>query len=99
MTKIYCAQNKDRYSLRAEGHATGSQEACSGVSAITNALLLYAINEIDHVRVIHTMEEEAGHFCLRFSGDETAGAAWKMAVMGLISISMAYPEQVAVTGV
>lgn len=99
MTKIYCAQNKDRYSLRAEGHATGSQEACSGVSAITNALLLYAINEPDHVRVIHTREEEAGHFCLRFSGDETAGAAWKMAVMGLISISMAYPEQVAVTGV
>lgn len=99
MTKIYCAHSGTRYSIRAEGHATGSQEACSGVSAITNALLLYAINDTDHVRVIHTREEEAGHFCLRFSGDETAGAAWKMAVMGLISISMAYPEQVAVTGV
>lgn len=99
MTKIYCAHSGTRYSIRAEGHATGSQEACSGVSAITNALLLYAINDTEHVRVIHTREEDAGHFCLRFSGDETAGAAWKMAVMGLISISMAYPEQVAVTGV
>lgn len=99
MTKIYCAKNKGRYSLRAEGHATGSQEACSGISAITNALILYAVNEVSHVYTIHTMEEEDGHFCLRFTGDDQAGAAWKMAVMGLISISKTYPEQVQVTGV
>ena len=73
MTRIYCAQNKGRYSLRAEGHATGSQEACSGVSAITNALMLYAVNEVSHVSTIHTMEEEDGRFCLRFSGDNQAG--------------------------
>lgn len=99
MTRIYCAHNKGRYSLRAEGHATGSREACSGVSAITNALMLYAVNEVSHVSTIHTMEEEDGRFCLRFSGDEQAGAAWKMAVMGLVSISRSYPEQVRVTGV
>lgn len=99
MTKIYCASNGDRYSIRADGHATGSKEACSGISAITNALMLYAVNEVSHVSTIHTMEEEYGHFCLRFSGDDQAGAAWKMAVMGIISISKTYPEQVQVTGV
>lgn len=99
MTKIYCAQNKERYSLRAEGHATGSQEACSGISAITNALMLYAVNEVSHVSTIHTREEEDGHFCLRFTGDDQAGAAWKMAVMGLVSISKAYPQQVEIIGV
>ena len=98
MTKVDCAHGGTRDSIGAEGHATGSQEACSGISAITNALLLYAINETDHVSVIHTREEEVGHFCLRFSGDETAGAAWKMAVMGLVSISKAYPQQDETTG-
>ena len=99
MTKIYCAHSGTRHSIRAEGHAAGSQEACSGISAITNALILYAVNEAEHVQTIHTMEEEDAHICLRFSGDEQAGAAWKMAVMGLVSISKAYPQQVEIIGV
>lgn len=98
MTRISCTHSGDRYAIRAEGHATGSQEACSGVSAVTNALMLYAVNAPEHVRAIHAREEGPGAFLLDFEGDEAAGAAWKLTVMGLLSIAKACPEQVAVEG-
>lgn len=99
MTKIYCERKQSRYTLAAEGHAAGSPEACAGVSALTNALLLYALNETGHVRAIHAMEEGEALFQLCFTGDDAAGEVWKAAVLGLASIAKAYPEQVQMEGV
>ena len=95
MTVIECRQSEDRYTVTANGHAQGSPEACSGISAITNALMLYALNDTDHVTEISCMEEGPGRFCLSFTGDQCAASAWKMAALGLISISQAYPQQVS----
>lgn len=94
MTQVTARREGGDYTLVMEGHATGSPQVCAGASSIASSLKNYLRNEKNVV--VHQIVEGSGRFEARFSGAEAAEAAWKMAVIGLISLSKAAPEIVKV---
>lgn len=102
MTKIVCDiifdkdQRNCNVMLEASGHATGSVEACAGVSAIVEALNAYVQVSV-HVSETYEHIVEPGHFVIRASGDVVLGEVWRMACIGLKRIALSYPKQVSVT--
>lgn len=97
MTRIYAEQDGQRCILSVQGHATGSVKACAAVSGILYALAGYLEN-VRQERCIerYTWEMESGKVLLDFNGDESTAAAFEMAVIGLLQIAKAYPEQVCI---
>ncbi len=97
MTRIYAEKDGPRCILSAQGHATGSVEACAAVSGILYALAGYVTNAMRerHVEVF-TWRMESGDVQLDFNGDDGTEAAFETAVIGLAQIAQAHPEQVCV---
>ena len=88
MTQVYAERDGQRCILSAQGHATGSVEACAAVSGILYALAGYVTNAMRERYVeVYTWRME--------SGDGTA-AAFEMAVIGLAQVAQAHTEQVQV---
>ena len=98
MTDITMWEGGGWYGLQAVGHATGSVEACAGISGILYALVGYLRNG-EREGVVHGVEVSLapGRSCIRFAGGREAGAAFAMAEIGLRQIALACPEQVRVT--
>ena len=95
MTVITITSGGGRYELTAEGHASGSPEACAGVSAILCALAGWLENAPAGVGV-EKITTEPGRAALRFSGGAAAETAAELAEIGLRRIALAAPEAVRV---
>lgn len=80
--------------IRARGHATGSQDCCSGVSTILYSLAGYLRNDpqakIDELTL---QEADAG---IVFRGGKDARGAFLMAKIGLLQLEKAYGEYMRV---
>lgn len=97
MTQIYAERDGRRCILSARGHATGSVEACAAISGILYALAGYMANAAQERYVeFYTWEVESGEVTMDFNGDEGTDAAFEMAVIGLLQVAKAHPEQVCV---
>ena len=97
MTQVYAERDGQRCILSAQGHATGSVEACAAVSGILYALAGYVTNAMRERYVeVYTWRMESGDVQLDFNGDDGTAAAFEMAVIGLAQVAQAHPEQVQV---
>ena len=97
MTRVYAERDGNRYSIFANGHATGSPEVCAAVSGILYALAGYVTNAMRERYVeVYTWRMESGEVQLDFNGDDGTAAAFEMAVIGLAQVAQAHPEQVQV---
>ena len=86
-----------RCTIRASGHATGSEKACAAVSAILYALAGYLKNVGDGRSVpVVEIRLESGDAVIDFWADEEAKGAFEMAVIGLAQVAKAEPERVRV---
>ena len=95
MTHVTVESGSGRYAITAEGHASGSPEACAGVSAILCALAGWLENAPAGVGV-EKITTEPGRAALRFSGGAAAETAAELAEIGLRRIALAAPEAVRV---
>lgn len=95
MTRIYAEMDGPRCTISAQGHATGSVEACAAISGILYALAGYVTNaKLERPVEVYTWTMESGKVLLDFNGDAGTTAAFEMAVIGLLQIAEAHPEQV-----
>ena len=97
MTKIFCELGEDLV-LELDGHATGSPEACAGISALVEALGSYIeADKGHHLYAVHECRVEPGSCTFRVKGDETATEVYRLVCIGLAQIAMACPEQVSIS--
>ena len=69
MTQVYAERDGQRCILSAQGHATGSVEACAAVSGILYALAGYVTNAMRERYVeVYTWRMESGDVQLDFNG-------------------------------
>ena len=92
MTRIAVTRRGRRWAFTAEGHATGSPEACAGVSALLCALGLWLESKPRGVRR-GSFETAPGYARVRFTG---GGAAAECVAAGLRAIAEQYPAAVEV---
>ena len=93
MTKISVSDG-DEYRVMLEGHATGSEIVCAGLSAISLTLAGY-LESID-VEVIK-FEECDGFVEIIWRGGVEARCAYDMARCGYWLMSREYPEYCCIT--
>ena len=104
MTKIW--MNWDTLTLKADGHAGGGPAGqniiCAGISAITQALLNYLLNEKEKgfVETEWRINPKSGSLRIRakpFAGHTTATkACYRMAMIGLKAIEENYPGNIEI---
>lgn len=97
MTDIQIEKQGDRWRFSAQGHATGSVEACAAVSVLLTALdayLQYGSEELG--TRVYRREVGSGTVRLHFSGGaETRGAA-EVVELGLLLLQKSYGEYISV---
>lgn len=96
MTRVYAKRDGNRYTIYANGHATGSPEVCAAISGLLYALAGYVRNASGGSTLAYDERLESGNVQLHFRGGEGAGGAFDMAVIGLKQIEAKYPELVSV---
>lgn len=96
MVLIQAVEGHGEYALSADGHATGSEQACAAVSAVLYGLSGYLANGGAHARLLESPDMESGRVRLRFTGDAAAEEVWRMALISLLQIQAAEPERVRV---
>lgn len=97
MTTIICEIAGSEMSLELDGHATGSPEACAGISALVEALGTYIVDAgAKHVHRLYERWIEDGSCGFRLRGDQTMAEVFRLVCIGLMQISMAYPDQVSI---
>ena len=89
-------QGRAKFGITAQGHATGSVEACAGVSALMEALHCYLLNAKDYIQKIEVETNKDGFYRIEFEGNDTAFTAYMVILSGLLSIEAGYPEYVQV---
>lgn len=98
MTQIQIGQCGNRYTLRADGHATGSDETCACISTVLYGLAGYLINLRNDGRA---QQEEnsmgSGRVVLTFRGGAEVSAAYDMAEITLLQLSKAKPDYLCVS--
>lgn len=94
MTTIYCEQNKNRYSILADGHAAGSPEVCAAVSGLIYALSGYLLNAPRPQTLENSLSP--GHALLRWKGGREAKAVFELCVIGFLQIEAAHSEYISV---
>lgn len=97
MTRITCEQIGNLFLLEVDGHASGCPEACSGISAIVEALGTYIRQpDNEHVSSVSECVIDSGYCLFKAEGDGALAEVWKLAHIGLAQIAMAYPECVSI---
>lgn len=92
MTKVYAERDGNRYTVHAQGHATGSPEVCAAISGILYALAGYVRNATDGSTIAYDERLDSGSVHLHFCGGPGAAGAFDMAVIGLKQIEAKYPD-------
>ena len=89
------ADEKDRvHQINAYGHATGSPEACSGISAILYALVGWIRNTPAASGAGSCISMESGDALIAFNDCDGAAACMDMAVIGLAQIAATVGEDI-----
>ena len=97
MTKVYARQKGSRYYLSANGHATGSEPVCAGVSALLYALAGYLTNaKEDGTVAINEWLIEDGNVLFFYDGGRETQAAYDLTIIGLQQIAQSYPQFIQV---
>jgi uncharacterized protein YsxB (DUF464 family) len=96
MTKIYLEQDGDRFTISANGHATGSVELCSAIST-----LLYTLDAWLHNADVSIRSERlnAGSAFIEYTGNKDSDAAqvsFDMTAIGFLQLEKEYPEIICV---
>ena len=105
MTRI--RMDWEQMALTAEGHAAGGGPAgqniiCAGISAITQALLNYLMEEeaVGHVKLTWHMSEKNGTLRIRAKPEaghwRTTKACYRMTMTGLKAIRENYPDEIEI---
>lgn len=76
--------------VRAEGHATGSEACCAGISTLLYALAGFLKND-ERAEIYETTLEEAKANIV-FTGAKWAKGALEMTKIGFLQLEKAYPE-------
>ena len=101
MTNVYCEQHtlpggsEGAYLICADGHATGSQEACAAVSGLLYALSGYFLNNASCIQAFENILL-SGHARLRWQGGVEAKAVFDLCVIGFLQIAAAHPACISV---
>lgn len=83
--------------LECKGHATGDQNVCAAVSALTQTLLGWLINlERNRQVEITAQENREGYFRVRVWGGQAGNLAFSMIVFGLEQLAHSFPQQISV---
>lgn len=93
MTIVTIYQKDNHYRLQATGHATGFEDACSGISSLVTALAGYLYNSDAQINEIIL---DPGNAVIDFTGDSSCKAAFDMAVIGLKQIELILPDAIKV---
>jgi len=94
MTAIYLEQDGDRYTVSAQGHATGSMEVCAAVST-----LLYTLDAWLHNTDLAVLHErlEPGDALIEYAGAEAdAQAAFNFVSVGFMQLAKSEPTTINV---
>ena len=92
MTNITATYGANGYVLRSTGHA-GTSQSCTAVSAIVQALAGWVHNHDGHISL------QKGEAVIFFPEQDGAEAAMDMAVIGLLQVQQAAPNDVSVSTV
>lgn len=93
MTKVYLEKDRNRYTVRASGHATGSVETCAAVSTLLYTLAGWLHND---ATLILTERLESGEACLEYVGGASAETAFDMVSVGFLQLEKTAPEYIDV---
>lgn len=94
MIHIELKAEKNRYEIRAKGHALfnpGNDIVCSAVSCLFYTFVGFLGNCKD---IWHSFELKSGNAEIKAEGD--IGQAYKMFMIGLLQIEKSYPDNVKV---
>ncbi|MBQ3557856.1 MAG: ribosomal-processing cysteine protease Prp [Oscillospiraceae bacterium] len=93
MTHICLEQVGKQYTVKCQGHATGSVEACAAVSCLVYTLAGWLRN----TSVVKLDEKlEAGDALIRFCGGDAAETAFDMITVGFLQLQEQYGEYISV---
>lgn len=95
MVEVYAKKEKNKYCLKALNHA-GTDSVCNAVSAIIYALEGALFNNdyaMEQISTLKPGEAEITATCI----DPTAAEDFKMAVIGLMQIEKAHPQEIGVS--
>lgn len=95
MTTVTLKRDGRTYEIRAEGHATGSVQACAAVSTLLTTIAVYLHNA---GVVILGERLQPGDALLRFTGGSRAAPAFDFAMCGFHQIGAGDPEHVRTVG-
>lgn len=94
MTKVTFSTTKEYFKVEAEGHATGSKEVCSGISAIMQGLLWYVIENYKD----YAYQADDGILRISFPRTNASSEAFKLVKSAIKGIEKGYSEYVCVLG-
>lgn len=89
MTEVRLKNENNVYRIECRGHATGSEETCSAISALVYALKGYLDNGYGGVKKRNTAIGD-GYIDLEFSGGAEAEAVFDIVALGLMQLEDAY---------
>ena len=94
MTCVTLSESGGRYVVEAQGHATGSVQACAAVSVLMYSLLGYLSNA-DGVEV-ENEDIADGFFSVEFSGGEVARIMFEFCTISFLQLERSYGEYVSI---
>ena len=100
MTKVEITISEPRFSIILDGHATGSPEVCSGISALTNALADFLENNDEKLFLKSINMEHSGWGYIMFELEDPSPfikGAFELVMIGLLQIQKGYPDFCRVT--
>lgn len=95
MTKIEITISEPRYAIILDGHATGSPEVCSGISALIYSLVGFLDNNEDLLFLKSVKLDHPGWGYVMFELEDPSPkvkGAWEMMMIGLLQIEKSYPD-------
>lgn len=95
MTCVTLNESGGRYSVEAQGHATGSVQACAAVSAIMYSVLGYLANA-EGVEV-ESEDIADGFFSVEFTGGEAARVMFDFCAIAFLQLERGYEQYLSVT--
>lgn len=97
MTEVWYYQKGDRFRIRFEGHATGSDEVCAAVSSLVYAMAGYLENQAGRNTTVQRMELAEGQAEILFTTrDKQVKGAWEMMVFGLRQLAHNFRDYIRV---
>lgn len=93
MTQVYLEQVGHQYTVRCQGHATGSVEVCAAVSCLVYTLACWLRNT-----PLPVLKEklEDGDVLIQYRGSAAGETAFDMICVGFLQLQAQYPEYISV---